>query len=98
MLDYKSIRARYELAVRDALYLLDVRTSLRQRARAPIPEGGSIEEYATIEPSASRHPRSLTSVVALYRFVGIASNKYVRPENGRDVAIGADGSCCSLRS
>ena len=48
MLDYKSIRARYELAIRDALLPLSVPLHYDNVQEQPIPEGGSIEEYATI--------------------------------------------------
>ena len=48
MLDYKSIRARYELAIRDALLPLDVSLHYDNVQEQPIPGGGSIEEYATI--------------------------------------------------
>ena len=45
MLDYKSIRARYELAIRDALLPLSVPLHYDNVQEQPIPEGGSIEEY-----------------------------------------------------
>ena len=48
MLDYRSIRARYELAIRDALLPLSVPLHYDNVQEQPIPEGGSIEEYATI--------------------------------------------------
>ena len=48
MLDYRSIRARYELAIRDALLPLDVPLHYDNVQEQPIPEGGSIEEYAVI--------------------------------------------------
>ena len=48
MLDYKSIRARYELAIRDALLPLSVPLHYDNVQEQPIPERGSIEEYATI--------------------------------------------------
>ena len=48
MLDYKSIRARYELAIRDALLPLDVPLHYDNVQEQPIPPRGSIEEYATI--------------------------------------------------
>ena len=48
MLDYKSIRARYELAIRDALLPLTVPLHYDNVQEQPIPERGSIEEYATI--------------------------------------------------
>ena len=48
MLDYKSIRARYELAIRDALLPLSVPLHYDNVQEEPIPSGGSIEEYATI--------------------------------------------------
>ena len=48
MLNYQAIRARYELAVRDALVPLDVPLHYDNVQEQPIPEGGSIEEYATI--------------------------------------------------
>ena len=48
MLDYRSIRARYELAIRDALLPLSVPLHYDNVQEQPIPEGGSIEEYAVI--------------------------------------------------
>ena len=48
MLDYKSIRARYELAIRDALLPLDVPLHYDNVQEQPIPTEGSITEYATI--------------------------------------------------
>ena len=48
MLDYKSIRARYELAIRDALLPLDVPLHYDNVQEQPIGEFGSVEEYATI--------------------------------------------------
>ena len=48
MLDYKSIRARYELAIRDALLPLSVPLHYDNVQEQPIPEQGSVEEYATI--------------------------------------------------
>ena len=48
MLNYQAIRARYELAVRDALVPLDVPLHYDNVQEQPIPERGSIEEYATI--------------------------------------------------
>jgi hypothetical protein len=48
MLNYQAIRARYELAVRDALLPLDVPLHYDNVQEQPIPEGGSIEEYAVI--------------------------------------------------
>lgn len=48
MLDYKSIRARYELAIRDALLPLSVPLHYDNVQEEPIPSGGSIEEYAVI--------------------------------------------------
>ena len=48
MLNYQAIRARYELAIRDALLPLDVPLHYDNVQEQPIPEGGSVEEYATI--------------------------------------------------
>jgi len=48
MLDYKSIRARYELAIRDALLPLDVPLHYDNVQEQPIPTEGSITEYATV--------------------------------------------------
>ena len=48
MLNYQAIRARYELAIRDALLPLDVPLHYDNVQEQPIPEGGSIEEYAVI--------------------------------------------------
>ena len=48
MLDYKSIRARYELAIRDALLPLSVPLHYDNVQEQPIPTEGSITEYATI--------------------------------------------------
>jgi len=48
MLDYKSIRARYELAIRDALLPLDVPLHYDNVQEQPIPTEGSVTEYATI--------------------------------------------------
>jgi hypothetical protein len=48
MLDYRSIRARYELAIRDALLPLDVPLHYDNVQEQPIPTEGSITEYATI--------------------------------------------------
>ena len=48
MLDYRSIRARYELAIRDALLPLNVPLHYDNVQEQPTPGGGSIEEYATI--------------------------------------------------
>jgi hypothetical protein len=48
MLNYQAIRARYELAVRDALLPLDVPLHYDNVQEQPIPEGGSITEYAVI--------------------------------------------------
>jgi len=48
MLDYKSIRARYELAIRDSLLPLSVPLHYDNVQEQPISEFGSIEEYATI--------------------------------------------------
>ena len=48
MLDYKSIRARYELAIRDALLPLGVPLHYDNVEEQPIPTEGSITEYATI--------------------------------------------------
>ena len=48
MLDYKSIRARYELAIRDALLPLDVPLHYDNVQEQPIPTEGSITEYAII--------------------------------------------------
>ena len=43
MLDYKSIRARYELAIRDALLPLDVPLHYDNVQEQPIPTEGSID-------------------------------------------------------
>ena len=48
MLDYKTIRARYELAIRDALLPLDVPLHYDNVQEQPIPTEGSVTEYATI--------------------------------------------------
>ena len=48
MLDYRSIRARYELAIRDALLPIDVPLHYDNVQEQPIPAEGSITEYATI--------------------------------------------------
>ena len=48
MLDYKSIRARYELAIRDALLPLSVPLHYDNVQEQPIPGAGSVEEYAVI--------------------------------------------------
>ena len=48
MLDYKSIRARYEMAIRDSLIPLGVPLHYDNVQEQPIPTGGSITEYATI--------------------------------------------------
>ena len=48
MLDYRSIRARYELAIRDALLPLSVPLHYDNVQEQPIPTEGSITEYATI--------------------------------------------------
>lgn len=48
MLDYKSIRARYELAIRDCLIPLDVPLHYDNVEEQPIPTEGSITEYAEI--------------------------------------------------
>ena len=48
MLNYQAIRARYELAIRDALLPLGVPLHYDNVQEQPIPEGGSIEEYAVI--------------------------------------------------
>ena len=48
MLDYKSIRARYELAIRDALLPLSVPLHYDNVQEQPIPPQGSVTEYATI--------------------------------------------------
>lgn len=48
MLDYKSIRARYELAIRDALLPLSVPLHYDNVQEQPIPTDGSAAEYATI--------------------------------------------------
>ena len=48
MLDYKSIRARYELAIRDALLPLSVPLHYDNVQEQPIPPQGSATEYATI--------------------------------------------------
>ena len=62
MLNYQAIRARYELATRDALLPLDVPLHYDNVQEQPIPTEGSITEYATITISF-RHRRSLTSAV-----------------------------------
>lgn len=48
MLNYQAIRARYELAIRDALLPLGVPLHYDNVQEQPIPESGSIEEYAVI--------------------------------------------------
>ena len=48
MLNYQAIRARYELAVRDALIPLDVPLHYDNVQEEVIPTDGSITEYATI--------------------------------------------------
>ena len=48
MLNYQAIRARYELAIRDALLPLGVPLHYDNVQEQPIPEGGSITEYAVI--------------------------------------------------
>ena len=48
MLNYQAIRARYELAVRDALVPLDVPLHYDNVQEQPIPTEGSITEYAII--------------------------------------------------
>ena len=48
MLNYQPIRARYELAIRDALLPLDVPLHYDNVQEQPIPTEGSITEYATI--------------------------------------------------
>ena len=67
MLDYKSIRARYELAIRDALLPLSVPLHYDNVQEQPIPEGGSIEEYATITISfpSSTEPDLCGGMVAI---------------------------------
>ena len=67
MLDYKSIRARYELAIRDALLPLNVPLHYDNVEEQPIPEGGSIEEYATITISfpSSTEPELCGGVVLI---------------------------------
>ena len=47
-LNYQAIRARYELAIRDALLPLDVPLHYDNVQEQPIPTEGSITEYATI--------------------------------------------------
>ena len=51
MLDYRSIRARYELAIRDALLPLDVPLHYDNVQEQPIPTEGAITEYATVSIS-----------------------------------------------
>ena len=65
MLDYKSIRARYELAIRDALLPLDVPLHYDNVQEQPIPTEGSITEYATITISfpSSTEPELCGGVV-----------------------------------
>ena len=67
MLDYKSIRARYELAIRDALLPLSVPLHYDNVQEQPIPEGGSIEEYAVIAISfpSSTEPELCGGMVAI---------------------------------
>ena len=48
MLNYQPIRARYELAIRDALLPLSVPLHYDNVQEQPIGEFGSVEEYATI--------------------------------------------------
>ena len=48
MLNYQAIRARYELAIRDALLPIDVPLHYDNVQEQPIPTEGSITEYATI--------------------------------------------------
>ena len=48
MLNYQAVRARYELAIRDALLPLDVPLHYDNVQEEVIPPGGSITEYATI--------------------------------------------------
>ena len=48
MLNYQAIRARYELAVRDALLPLSVPLHYDNVQEEVIPTEGSITEYATI--------------------------------------------------
>ena len=47
-INYQAIRARYELAIRDALLPLDVPLHYDNVQEQPIPTEGSITEYATI--------------------------------------------------
>ena len=96
MLDYRSIRARYELAIRDALLPLDVPLHYDNVQEQPIPEGGSIEEYATITISfpSSTEPDICGGVVSDPRQ---RSGQYARSKNGRDAQVGADGRGRCLR-
>ena len=48
MLNYQAIRARYELAIRDALSPLSVPLHFDNVQEQPIPTEGSITEYATM--------------------------------------------------
>ena len=48
MLNYQPIRARYELAIRDALLPLSVPLHYDNVQEQPIPPQGSVTEYATI--------------------------------------------------
>ena len=48
MLNYQAIRARYELAIRDALLPIDVPLHYDNVQEQPIPTENSITEYATI--------------------------------------------------
>lgn len=67
MLNYKAIRARYELAVRDALIPLGVPLHYDNVQEEVIPTEGSITEYATITISfpSSTEPDLCGGLVAI---------------------------------
>ena len=67
MLNYQAIRARYELAVRDALLPLDVPLHYDNVQEEVIPTEGSITEYATITISfpSSTEPDLCGGLVAI---------------------------------
>ena len=67
MLNYQAVRARYELAIRDALLPLDVPLHYDNVQEEVIPPGGSITEYATITISfpSSTEPELCGGVVLL---------------------------------
>ena len=97
MLDYKSIRARYELAIRDALLPLGQCRCIMTTCKSSRSQKVGRLKSMPLSQLVFRHRPSLISAVVLYLIRGNVQVNMYAPRMGGMMQARANGCCCCLR-